>query len=148
MHVVNFDLPSAMYGGIEEYIHRIGRTARIGNAGLATSFYSDRNEEIAADLVKILLETDQQVPDFLEAHIPPDRKVSWNDDTDNEDEDGDAAAAAAETAGGDAAAGGEAAGVDLSWGGGDDSSGNGVPVPAEGSGAAASGDADASKMDW
>lgn len=24
MHVVNFDLPSTMYGGIDEYIHRIG----------------------------------------------------------------------------------------------------------------------------
>jgi superfamily II DNA/RNA helicase len=25
MHVVNFDLPSAMYGGVTEYIHRIGK---------------------------------------------------------------------------------------------------------------------------
>lgn len=26
MHVVNFDLPSATYGGIDEYIHRIGKS--------------------------------------------------------------------------------------------------------------------------
>lgn len=28
-HVVNFDLPS----DIEEYVHRIGRTGRVGNLG-------------------------------------------------------------------------------------------------------------------
>lgn len=27
MHVVNFDLPSASYGGIEEYTHRIGKSS-------------------------------------------------------------------------------------------------------------------------
>ena len=30
-HVINYDLPS----DIEEYIHRIGRTGRVGNLGLA-----------------------------------------------------------------------------------------------------------------
>lgn len=25
MHVINYDLPSYMYGGITEYIHRIGK---------------------------------------------------------------------------------------------------------------------------
>jgi ATP-dependent RNA helicase DDX3X len=34
-HVINFDLPS----DIEEYVHRIGRTGRMGNLGLATSFF-------------------------------------------------------------------------------------------------------------
>jgi len=28
-HVINFDLP----GDIEEYVHRIGRTGRVGNLG-------------------------------------------------------------------------------------------------------------------
>ena len=28
-HVINFDLP----GTIEEYVHRIGRTGRVGNLG-------------------------------------------------------------------------------------------------------------------
>lgn len=31
-HVVNFDLPS----DIEEYVHRIGRTGRVGNLGELT----------------------------------------------------------------------------------------------------------------
>lgn len=28
-HVINFDMP----GSIEEYVHRIGRTGRVGNLG-------------------------------------------------------------------------------------------------------------------
>ncbi len=61
-----------------------GRTARIGNIGLATSFYNDRNEDIASDLVKVLIETKQPVPDFLQLHAPEDGKVTFDDDTDSE----------------------------------------------------------------
>lgn len=43
-HVINFDLPS----DIEEYVHRIGRTGRMGNLGLATSFFNDRNRNLAS----------------------------------------------------------------------------------------------------
>ncbi|GFF37729.1 ATP-dependent RNA helicase ded1 [Aspergillus udagawae] len=89
MHVVNFDLPSTAHGGITEYIHRIGRTARIGNEGLATSFYNDRNSDIAPDLVKILIESGQKVPDFLESYKPADEVVKFDDDTDDEAADGD-----------------------------------------------------------
>ncbi|EAW09311.1 DEAD/DEAH box helicase [Aspergillus clavatus NRRL 1] len=84
MHVINFDLPSVMHGGITEYIHRIGRTARIGNEGLATSFYNDRNAELAPDLVKILIESAQKIPDFLESYKPADDVVKFDDDTDDE----------------------------------------------------------------
>lgn len=35
-HVINFDLPS----DIEEYVHRIGRTGRVGNLGKTTSVVS------------------------------------------------------------------------------------------------------------
>jgi ATP-dependent RNA helicase DDX3X len=48
----------------------IGRTGRIGNHGLATSFYNVGNADIAPMLVKTLLETNQPVPDFLQEHIP------------------------------------------------------------------------------
>jgi len=34
-HVVNYDLPES----IDEYVHRIGRTGRVGNTGKATSFF-------------------------------------------------------------------------------------------------------------
>ncbi|CAG8809614.1 19631_t:CDS:2, partial [Dentiscutata erythropus] len=61
MHVINYDLCK----DIDEYVHRIGRTARVGNKGLATTFYNERNAEIAHDLVKILIECNQEVPNFL-----------------------------------------------------------------------------------
>ena len=34
-HVVNYDLPKT----VDEYVHRIGRTGRVGNTGKATSFF-------------------------------------------------------------------------------------------------------------
>jgi len=61
-HVINFDLPS----DIEEYVHRIGRTGRMGNLGLATSFFNDKNRNLVRDLVEIVLETKQEMPTFLE----------------------------------------------------------------------------------
>ncbi|KAL9619830.1 MAG: hypothetical protein Q9160_005570 [Pyrenula sp. 1 TL-2023] len=110
MHVINFDLPSGQHGGIDEYIHRIGkswsfafwsiltivgRTGRIGNEGLATSFYNERNDDLANDIVKILLETGQEIPDFLDAFKPETGEaINFDDDTDNEGEgdgNGDAA---------------------------------------------------------
>ena len=104
MHVINYDLPNSEYGGIHEYVHRIGRTARIGNTGRATSFYNDKNEDIAEGLTKLLVETDQIVPDFLESYKPENEKdLKFDDDTDEE---------------GDDAAGGDA------WGGGAEINGN------------------------
>ena len=89
MHVINFDLPSKDHGGIQEYIHRIGRTARIGNVGVATSFYNDRNEDLAEDLVKILTEAKQIIPDFLEQYKPENpENIEWGDESDEEDEEG------------------------------------------------------------
>lgn len=86
MHIINVDLPTNAYGGIGDYTHRIGRTARIGNKGRATSFYNDRNADIAQDLVKVLLENGQEVPEFL-SEYEPQGVITWNDDTDNEGED-------------------------------------------------------------
>lgn len=86
-HVINYDLPSNMHEGITEYVHRIGRTARIGNQGKATSFFNDRNDELGPKLVKLLIETNQVVPDFLETHKPTDpENLKWNDGTDEESE--------------------------------------------------------------
>jgi len=61
-HVINFDLPS----DIEEYVHRIGRTGRMGNLGLASSFFNDKNRNLVRDLVELILETKQEMPTFLE----------------------------------------------------------------------------------
>ncbi|XP_050352420.1 ATP-dependent RNA helicase vasa [Nymphalis io] len=60
--VVNYDLPKS----IDEYVHRIGRTGRVGNRGMAVSFFdSDQDVALVADLAKILRQADQPVPDFL-----------------------------------------------------------------------------------
>ncbi|XP_043207483.1 ATP-dependent RNA helicase DDX3X-like isoform X1 [Amphibalanus amphitrite] len=61
-HVINFDLPS----DIEEYVHRIGRTGRMGNTGRATSFFNEGNRGLVRDLQELLTETKQVVPDWLE----------------------------------------------------------------------------------
>ncbi|KAK5111897.1 hypothetical protein LTR62_004629 [Meristemomyces frigidus] len=89
VHVINYDLPSTLYGGIQEYIHRIGRTARIGHEGLATSFYNDKNEDLAQDLVNVLVECQQEVPDFLSHLAPEDGVVVFDDGSDDEAEDED-----------------------------------------------------------
>merc|ERR1711931_517512 len=63
-HVVNYDLPKT----IDEYVHRIGRTGRVGNTGKATSFFDPARSEdskIASSLVTILSNAQQEVPDFL-----------------------------------------------------------------------------------
>jgi ATP-dependent RNA helicase DDX3X len=61
-HVINYDLPS----DVEEYVHRIGRTGRMGNLGIATSFFNDKNRNICSDLCELLIETNQEMPSFLE----------------------------------------------------------------------------------
>ena len=60
-HVINYDLPS----DIEEYIHRIGRTGRVGNLGLATSFFNDKNRNVICDLMSLLIETKQEQPPWM-----------------------------------------------------------------------------------
>ncbi|UMM24190.1 hypothetical protein L5515_004545 [Caenorhabditis briggsae] len=61
-HVINYDLPS----DVDEYVHRIGRTGRVGNVGLATSFFNDKNRNIARELMDLIVEANQELPDWLE----------------------------------------------------------------------------------
>merc|ERR1711936_792433 len=62
-HVINFDMP----GDVEEYVHRIGRTGRMGNLGLATSFFNEKNRNLIRDLIEILIESNQELPTWLES---------------------------------------------------------------------------------
>lgn len=87
MHVINYDLPSLEHGGIEEYTHRIGRTGRIGYRGLATSFYTDRDEPLASVLTRTLMETDQEIPDFLEKYKPESGRLTFEADSDFDEND-------------------------------------------------------------
>lgn len=64
-----------------------GRTGRIGYKGLATSFYTEHDEDIASVLTRTLLETNQEVPDFLEEHIPEGEareKLKFEADSDSD----------------------------------------------------------------
>jgi ATP-dependent RNA helicase RhlE len=49
-HVVNFELPHVP----EDYIHRIGRTARAGQEGTAVSLVCVDEEKLLADIEKLL----------------------------------------------------------------------------------------------
>ncbi|RKP28677.1 P-loop containing nucleoside triphosphate hydrolase protein, partial [Metschnikowia bicuspidata] len=60
-HVINYDLPN----DIDDYVHRIGRTGRAGNVGIATSFFNRNNRNIVKEMISLLVEADQEVPDFL-----------------------------------------------------------------------------------
>ena len=55
--VINFDYPSCS----EDYVHRIGRTARASNTGTAYTFFTPNNMKQAKDLVDVLREANQQV---------------------------------------------------------------------------------------
>lgn len=48
--VISFDLPK----NIDDYIHRIGRTGRIGQSGKAISFYNEKNQNLAVSLLQVL----------------------------------------------------------------------------------------------
>ena len=56
--VINYDFPT----GIEDYVHRIGRTGRAGATGLAYTFFADQDAKYASDLVKVLEGANQRVP--------------------------------------------------------------------------------------
>lgn len=60
--VINFDLPN----NIEDYVHRIGRTGRVGNVGNALSLMNDKNRNIARELAELMIENEQDCPDWLE----------------------------------------------------------------------------------
>ena len=49
-HVINYELPNEP----ESYVHRIGRTARAGNSGIALSFCDKEEAEYLAGIEKLL----------------------------------------------------------------------------------------------
>jgi len=57
-HVVNFELPNVA----EQYVHRIGRTARAGREGVALSFCAQDEREYLRDIQKLTRVTLGQVP--------------------------------------------------------------------------------------
>ncbi|KAF8047345.1 hypothetical protein N665_3081s0003 [Sinapis alba] len=56
--VINYDFPT----GVEDYVHRIGRTGRAGATGVAFTFFTEQDWKYAPDLIKVLEGANQQVP--------------------------------------------------------------------------------------
>lgn len=60
-YVINFDYPSSS----EDYVHRIGRTGRQNKKGTSYTFFTTQNAAQAGDLIKVLEEAKQNVPQEL-----------------------------------------------------------------------------------
>ena len=59
--VINYDFP----GDIETYVHRIGRTGRGEKNGIAVTFFTDENANMAQKLTEIMKQANQEVPEWL-----------------------------------------------------------------------------------
>jgi ATP-dependent RNA helicase RhlE len=75
-HVINFDLPNVS----ETYVHRIGRTARAGNSGVAISFCDAEERDYLRDIEKLIgkrLEpvAEHPFPASARAPEPQDRRA-------------------------------------------------------------------------
>jgi len=49
----------------EDYVHRIGRTGRIGKSGISIALINNRSKGIASELIAILNDAKMEVPNFL-----------------------------------------------------------------------------------
>merc|ERR1712151_1244752 len=61
-YVINYDFPKQ----IEDYIHRVGRTGRAGATGSSYTFFTSDKARMAKDLINVLKEASQPVPEELE----------------------------------------------------------------------------------
>ncbi|KAJ0989911.1 hypothetical protein J5N97_008267 [Dioscorea zingiberensis] len=59
--VINYSFPLTT----EDYVHRIGRTGRAGKKGVAHTFFTQENKALAGELVNVLREAGQIVPEAL-----------------------------------------------------------------------------------
>ncbi|CAM6098389.1 unnamed protein product [Calypogeia fissa] len=60
-YVINFSFPLT----VEDYVHRIGRTGRAGKKGIAHTFFTQADKVRAGELVNVLTEAGQNVPEDL-----------------------------------------------------------------------------------
>lgn len=62
---------------IEDYIHRIGRTGRAGAMGTSISFFTEKSNRLAGELMDILRQAGQQVPPELESLVASGRSGGY-----------------------------------------------------------------------
>jgi len=60
-YVINYSFPLT----IEDYVHRIGRTARAGLKGISHTFFQQTDKQHAGALVNLLKDTNQTLPESL-----------------------------------------------------------------------------------
>jgi len=77
-HVFNYDFPRDM----EEYVHRIGRTGRAGKTGTSISLWSRQDWKHAGELIEIMEEAGQDVPEWLRGEAV--RYNAWKERKDRE----------------------------------------------------------------
>ncbi len=68
--VVNYDMPVGT-NGAEDDIHRIGRMGRAGAKVIAYTFFIQGDRKLAADLVDVLRNAEQEIPDELRRMVRP-----------------------------------------------------------------------------
>lgn len=68
--VVNYDMPAGT-SGVEDYVHRIGRTGRAGKKGVAHTFFTPADSKNARQLVEVLTKAEQVIPEELQALARP-----------------------------------------------------------------------------
>jgi len=62
-YVINYTFPLT----IEDYIHRIGRTGRAGKSGISHTLFTSHDKAKSGELVHVLREAKQPIPDALTA---------------------------------------------------------------------------------
>ena len=62
-YVINYDFPQCC----EDYVHRVGRTARGNDVGTSYTFMTNKDAKMVKNLIEILEESGQKVPDDLRA---------------------------------------------------------------------------------
>jgi ATP-dependent RNA helicase DDX5/DBP2 len=68
--MVNYDMQVGN-NGAEDYIHRIGRMGRAGAKGKAFTFFTQGDTKLATDLVNVLMNAEQEIPDKLRCTVQP-----------------------------------------------------------------------------
>ena len=91
-HVVNWSLHTNKSEFVASYVHRIGRTGRMGRSGIATSFYVPGENSsnggcasIAPFLHRMFLSSNQKVPKWFENL--PETSISLIEEEENENDD-------------------------------------------------------------
>ena len=59
--IINYDIPNSK----EDYIHRIGRSGRMGNIGMSISFIDDLNNLVLKDIIVLLNKNNIDIPNWM-----------------------------------------------------------------------------------